>query len=144
MFVADGGGTAAWTLSGGRLRQVWRNGTGGTSPVVAGGLLYVYDPGGSLRVYAPGTGRQLAALAAGPGHWNSPIVVAGRIAPYLANPANRALIKPEALWEYDQASQLTGEQTYRASVQRSAFYQKMLALFERYEFLALPSAAMER
>jgi amidase len=67
-------------------------------------------------------------------------LVAGRIAPYLANPENRALIKPEALWEYDQALQLTGEQTYRASVQRSAFYQQMLKLFERYDFLALPSA----
>jgi PQQ-like domain len=80
MFAADGGGTAAWVLRGGRLRQVWRNQTAGTSPVVAGGLLYVYDPAGSLRVYAPGSGRQLASPAAGSGHWNSPIVVAGRIA----------------------------------------------------------------
>jgi amidase len=67
-------------------------------------------------------------------------LVAGRIAPYLASPENRALIKPEALWEYDQASQLTGEEAYRASVQRSAFYQQMLKLFERCDFLALPSA----
>ena len=80
IFAADFGGTAAWVLRGGRLHQVWRNGTAGTSPVVAGGLLYVYDPGGSLRVYAPGSGRQLASLVAGAGHWNSPIVVAGRIA----------------------------------------------------------------
>jgi hypothetical protein len=40
----------------------------------------VYDPGGSLRVYAPQTGQQLAALNSGSGHWNSPIVVDGRIA----------------------------------------------------------------
>jgi hypothetical protein len=80
MFVADGGGTAAWMLRGGRLREIWSNGVGGTSPVVAGGLLYVYDPSGGLHVYVPGTGRQVADLATGPGHWNSPIVVAGRIA----------------------------------------------------------------
>jgi len=67
-------------------------------------------------------------------------LVAARLAPHLANPANRALIKPEALWEHDQAADLTGAQTLAASAQRSAFYQQMLALFERHDFLALPSA----
>ena len=80
MFAGDNGGTAAWTLSGGRLSQKWRNGNGGTSPVVAGGLLYVYDLGGGLRVYQAETGKQLAMLESGGGHWNSPIVVDGRIA----------------------------------------------------------------
>jgi hypothetical protein len=80
LFAADGDGTAAWTLSGGRLQQKWKNGNGGTSPVIAGGLLYVYDPGGGLRVYVPDTGREVATLQAGGGHWNSPIIVDGRIA----------------------------------------------------------------
>ncbi len=80
LFAADNGGTAAWTFSGGRLHQVWRNGNGGTSPVIAGGLLYVYDPGGGLRVYVPETGKEVATLECGRGHWNSPIVVDGRIA----------------------------------------------------------------
>jgi outer membrane protein assembly factor BamB len=80
LFAADNGGTAAWTLTGGRLRQMWRNGNGGTSPLIAGGLLYVYDPGGDVRVYEPETGRQIAKLDSGGGHWNSPIVVDGRIA----------------------------------------------------------------
>ena len=80
VFAADNGGTAAWSFTAGRLRQMWRNGNGGTSPVIAGGLLYVYDPGGSLRVYAPQTGQQIATLNSGGGHWNSPIVVDGRIA----------------------------------------------------------------
>ena len=31
-----------------------------------------------------------------------------------ADPANRALIKPEALWEHDQGAQLTGAQTVQA------------------------------
>lgn len=67
-------------------------------------------------------------------------LVAGRIAPYLANPANRALIKPEALWEVDQAANLSGAEVLAASVQRSAFYQQMLKLFERCDVLALPTA----
>ncbi len=67
-------------------------------------------------------------------------LVAARIAPYLANPHNRAQIKPEALWEYDQGSDLRAAQVSQASAQRSAFYQQMLALFDRCDFLALPSA----
>lgn len=67
-------------------------------------------------------------------------LVAGRIAPYLAQPANRSLIKPEALWEHDQGQALTGQSLMFASAQRSAFYQQMLALFEHHDFLALPSA----
>jgi amidase len=68
------------------------------------------------------------------------LLVAARIAPFLANPKNRALIKPEALWEYDQAANLSGTQFMGASLRRSAFYQQMLALFDRYDVLALPSA----
>jgi len=79
-FVADGSGTAGFRLAGSRIRRAWQTGTAGTSPVVAGGLLYVYDPNGALRVLAPTTGRTVATLPAGGGHWNSPIVVAGRIA----------------------------------------------------------------
>lgn len=80
VFVADGNGTEAWSFSNGKLQSMWRNGTAGTSPVIAGGLLYVYNPGGGLVVYEPGTGKQIANLDAGGGHWNSPIIVDGRIA----------------------------------------------------------------
>ena len=47
--------------------------------MVAGGLLYVFDPSGTLNVYWPGTGGRLGSLPAESGHWNSPIVVGGRI-----------------------------------------------------------------
>jgi amidase len=63
-----------------------------------------------------------------------------RIAPFLVNPKNREHIKPEALWEHDQSAKLTGTELMAASVQRTAFYQHMLSLFEQYDFLALPSA----
>jgi hypothetical protein len=80
LFVADAGGTAAYRVSGGRLHPAWENGTAGTSPVVAGGLLYVYDPGGgAIAVYRPGTGHTITTLSGAGGHWNSPIVVDGHV-----------------------------------------------------------------
>jgi outer membrane protein assembly factor BamB len=79
LFAADGGGSAAWTFANGQLQPAWKNTNPGTSPAVAGGLLFIYDPAGSLRVYDPQTGRVLATLECGRGHWNSPIVVDGRI-----------------------------------------------------------------
>ena len=91
VFVADDSGTTAYRLSGGRLHIAWQDGGSGTSPVVAGGLLYVYDPGGTLRVLAPATGRTIATLPAAAGHWSSPIVVGGRvILPVGGSPADDA------------------------------------------------------
>ena len=80
LFAADSGATAAWTFTGGKLADRWHNANGGTSPVVAGGLLFVYSPAGGLHVYDPERGTPIATLECGRGHWNSPIVVEGRIA----------------------------------------------------------------
>jgi outer membrane protein assembly factor BamB len=83
VFVGDDSGTGAYELVGGkqpRLRSLWERGTPATSPVVAGGLLYVYDEiDGRLVVRRPVSGAGLAALPVGHGHWNSPIVANGRI-----------------------------------------------------------------
>jgi hypothetical protein len=80
VFVAGDGGTTAYRLTGRRLSTAWSNGKTGTSPVLAGGLLWVYDPNGGLQVYDPSSGRTLASLPAGPGHWNSPVVAGGVVA----------------------------------------------------------------
>ena len=80
LIAADNGATQAWSLSGGRLHSVWHNGNPGTSPVIAGGLLYICDPNGGLNVYEPATGKLITTLDSGGGHWNSPIVTDGRIA----------------------------------------------------------------
>jgi amidase len=67
-------------------------------------------------------------------------LVGPRIAPFLIKPAHRASIKPEALWEHDRSLQLTGAQFTAASAQRTRLLQQMLALFERFDVLALPVA----
>jgi len=80
MFVGNGAGVWGYVLSGGRLQVAWRRAEAGTSPVLAGGLLYVYDPNGGLNVFNPSTGGAVGHLPAGGGHWESPIVTDGRIA----------------------------------------------------------------
>jgi hypothetical protein len=78
VFVAGENGTGAYVMSQGRLYLAWQNGHPGTSPVMAGGLVYVYDPaGGGIYVYRPGSPRALGKLPGDSGHWNSPIVVDG-------------------------------------------------------------------
>jgi hypothetical protein len=80
VFVADEHATAAYVLRDGRLYRAWEASTPGTSPVMAGGLLYVYDPSaGGINVYRPSSPRPIAKLAGDSGHWNSPIVVDGHV-----------------------------------------------------------------
>jgi hypothetical protein len=79
VFLSDGAGTAAWVLRGGSLHAVWQNSNAGTSPIVAGGLLYVEGSGG-IHVYTPASGHEVGNLPIGNVHWESPIVVDGRVA----------------------------------------------------------------
>jgi hypothetical protein len=92
LFVADESGTAAFVTSAGRLYRAWSNGNAGTSPVMAGGLLYVYDPAeGGINVYEPASPLPIAKLAGKPGHWNSPIVVDGHVIEPEGNANDHAL-----------------------------------------------------
>ncbi len=80
MFLADEHATAAFVLRGGRLYLAWQNAEPGTSPVMVGGLLFVYEPdGGGIYVYRPSSPHPIAKLPGEPGHWNSPIVVDGHV-----------------------------------------------------------------
>ncbi|HST33480.1 MAG TPA: PQQ-binding-like beta-propeller repeat protein [Solirubrobacteraceae bacterium] len=80
VFVAGEHATAAYVLRRGKLFRAWIANTPGTSPVMAGGLLYVYEPdAGGIAVYRPGSPRPIAKLPGSPGHWNSPIVVDGHV-----------------------------------------------------------------
>lgn len=79
MFATTEGGTAAYVVRGHRLKVAWQNRKAGTSPIVAGSLLYVQDPDGGVNVYRPGSGRKVAHLDTGDGHWQSPVVGGGRL-----------------------------------------------------------------
>jgi amidase len=65
-------------------------------------------------------------------------LVGSRLAPFLLQKANRACIKPEALWEFDSAQDLRGAELMQASVVRTSFYRAMLTAFETCDFIALP------
>jgi outer membrane protein assembly factor BamB len=78
LFVASGSGTDAWVLRGGRLHKAWSNDHDGTSPILAGGLLFVQG-NGVIRVYRPASGQEVAELPCGNVHWQSPIVDRGRV-----------------------------------------------------------------
>ena len=57
-----------------------------------------------------------------------------------ADPALRAMMKPEFQWELSEALQLTVADVQQAAVDRTQWYDDMLELFEDYDYLALPSA----
>ena len=65
------------------------------------------------------------------------VLTASRIAPMMAK--GRHLVKPEALWEFDQAAGMTAPDFLQASVERTAFYQHMLGLLSQFDALVLPS-----
>jgi outer membrane protein assembly factor BamB len=84
VYLANGVATVAYDVRGRhrpRLVRRWRRNISGTTPILAGGLLFVYDFQGSrLQIYDPATGRTIASHAAEGGHWASPIVADGRVA----------------------------------------------------------------
>jgi amidase len=71
--------------------------------------------------------------------WRNLLVGTG-LGPLAADPARRALIKPEALWEIDQGASLTGAAVAAASEVRTRYALAMCALFERFDVLVVPTA----
>jgi amidase len=75
--------------------------------------------------------------------WNAWLVwrralVAPAIAAVMAQPQARECIKPEALWEHDQAQGLSFADFMAASRVRGELLHALLALLERHDALALP------
>jgi amidase len=66
--------------------------------------------------------------------------VAGANAALYRDPAKRAQLKPEAVWEIERGLALSGPRVYEAMSVRSAWYQALRALFERFDYLILPAA----
>ncbi|HXY98227.1 MAG TPA: amidase [Steroidobacteraceae bacterium] len=71
-------------------------------------------------------------------HW----LVAGELEPLYRETVSRARLKPEARWEVESAQRLSALDIYRASAARSRWHTAARSLFERYEFLLLPSAQL--
>lgn len=69
-------------------------------------------------------------------HW----LVQGSLGALYADPQQRDLLKPEAQWEIEGGLRLTAADVYQASVSRSEWYRALSELFERYDFLLLPTA----
>ena len=64
----------------------------------------------------------------------------GRLGPLYDDPAKRAQLKPEAVWEVEQGLALTPRAIQAAAIDRSLFFGAVAKLFERFDVLALPSA----
>ena len=69
-------------------------------------------------------------------HWT----IAGSAHAMYNNPALRALMKPEAVWEVEGGLNQTGLEITKAGVARVDWYNALNQLFKKYDFLALPSA----
>jgi amidase len=56
------------------------------------------------------------------------------------DPAKRAQLKPESVWEIEQGLTLSAQAVYEASVTRSRWYAHAARLFDRFDALVLPTA----
>jgi len=65
---------------------------------------------------------------------------AGGMAELYADPALRAQLKSETIWEIEQGQTLSAAAVYRASAIRSAWYARAAELFNTYDAVVLPSA----
>ncbi|NVZ22724.1 amidase [Pseudomonas costantinii] len=69
-------------------------------------------------------------------HWS----VAGSLGSAYAAPQKRAQLKPEACWEVENGLKLSASAVYAATVARSDWYRALSQLFDRFDYLLLPSA----
>jgi amidase len=69
-------------------------------------------------------------------HWS----VGMDLQDFYDDPAKRALMKPEAIWEVEGGMKLTAPQLASATVGRTRIYQAFRTAFERFDFLVLPTA----
>jgi hypothetical protein len=74
------------------LSSKWSNGSGGTSPVIANGMVF-YVGGGGVKALDPTTGTQLFGdTSTGGIHWESAVVIQGRL--YVTDESSQ-------LWAYE-------------------------------------------
>jgi amidase len=66
----------------------------------------------------------------------------GMLLTYYNDPAKRALLKPEAIFEVESGSKLTAFDITAASVVRTEWYHAVRQFFEKYDYLILPTAQL--
>lgn len=69
-------------------------------------------------------------------HW----LTAGALHPLYVDPASRAQLKPEAVWEVEQGLRLSAHDVYRAEEMRIQWYASVQELLRQYDFILAPSA----
>lgn len=69
-------------------------------------------------------------------HW----LTASGMAELYNDPTRRARLKPEIQWEIEGGLKLTAQQVHAASKARSDWYRALAKLFEKYDYLLLPTA----
>jgi amidase len=123
------------------LRIGWLGNLDGYLPMEAGVLDACEN--GLQRLQAVGCHIEPLALGYSPeAAWQTwlawrRVLTASRIAPMVAK--GRDLVKPEALWEFDQAAGMKASEFLQASTDRTAFFQHMLGLMQGFDVLVLPS-----
>jgi amidase len=68
------------------------------------------------------------------------LLVGGKLGAFMNDPKLFAQLKPEAQWEVEQSRHLDAASLYQASLYRSNVYRAFARLFERFDFVAAPSA----
>lgn len=66
----------------------------------------------------------------------------GSLLEYYTDPAKRALLKPEAIFEVESGLKLTAFDISAASVVRTEWYQAVRRFFEKYDYFILPTAQL--
>jgi amidase len=65
-----------------------------------------------------------------------------KLRPHYDNPKTRDLLKPAAQWEVEEGKKLSAFDIAAASEVRNAWYREVRKLFQRYDFMTLPSASV--
>ena len=66
----------------------------------------------------------------------------GTLLPFYRDPAKRALMKPEAVWEVESGLKLSAYDITAASAVRTEWYHAVRRFFERYDYFVVPTAQL--
>ncbi|MGL4324229.1 MAG: amidase [Beijerinckiaceae bacterium] len=69
-------------------------------------------------------------------HW----LISGKMAELYENPALRAQLKPEVIWEIEGGLTLSAHDVYRGAKMRTQLHQSLNKLFQDYDFIVIPTA----